>query len=84
MVDSIKPSSPTLPIRRDQTTQGTESHGDDKYGPFTPAGPPLRERRLTPDRRKNQKLVPRSIYELRSGKDRRRSDGRHPSIEIEV
>lgn len=88
MVDSIRPTHPSMPspsARRDQSTHSVESHNEQKQhqSPSIP-NKPVKERRKNPDRRKNEGKLSRHIYELRSGKDRRKSDGNHPSIEIDV
>lgn len=84
MVDSIKPTTPTVPIRRDQNAQAVESHGDEKQNQQPVPNRPTKERRKNPDRRKNEGEMPRAIYEMRSGKDRRKGEGNSPSIEIDV
>ncbi|SMF31578.1 hypothetical protein SAMN02745866_02087 [Alteromonadaceae bacterium Bs31] len=88
MVDSIRPTHPSMPsssARRDQSTHSVESHTDQKQhqNPVIPKKP-VKERRKNSDRRRNERDVPRAIYELRSGKDRRKGDGNHPTIEIDV
>jgi len=62
-----------------------ESHTDDKQHqqPQTQQVKTGKERRRREDRRKT-KNPKWPFYEMRSGKDRRKNDGDHPSIEIEV
>jgi len=88
MVDSIKPTHPALrsgsSTRQNQRAPSVEPHNDEKQDRvYLPKKPPV-ERRRKRDRRKGRSSAPRAIYELRSGKDRRKNDKNHPSIEIEI
>lgn len=87
MVDSIKPTHPSIPAsttRRDQSTQSVETHSDEKQARQQIPVRPKVERRKNPDRRNNEGKIPRAIYEQRSGRDRRKNNPGQPSIEIEV
>lgn len=89
MVDAIKPTHPSIPdsstIRREQQgPKSVEPHNDEKQSKKPPPKRPLKERRNNADRRNRRNSASRQIYELRSGKDRRKSDPGHPFIEIDV
>ena len=88
MVDSIKPTHSTIPSRsasrKEQNSPPVESHGDKKQ-PKQPVPPKaVKERRKHSDRREREQTGSRAVYELRSGKVRRKNDRGHPSIEIDV
>ena len=85
MVDSIKPTYRPIPVlnptsRRDQTTQGVETHTDEKR-----VNTKLwrgRDRRKNPDRRNEHGNRP--VYESRSSRGRRASDIGTPRIDIDA
>lgn len=84
MVDSIRPTQPSLPLKnatdRVQESNNVETHTDEKSGE---AYYVTRDRRGKKDRRQGRGGQ-RSVYDMRSGKGRRKDDPGQPAIEIKV
>ena len=82
MVDSIKPTYRSVPLNNQgkktvEAPEGSQGAGDDAHQLGTP--PPLRDRRKKRDRRQNQRDS-RPVYDMRSGRGRRKTDRGHPTI----
>lgn len=84
MVDSIRPIYRSLPVKnttgRVQEAPEVQTHSEDAASEEFVYS---RERRQRKDRR-DKGGNPRSVYDLRSGRGRRKEDGGQPHIEIKV
>lgn len=84
MVDSIRHTPRSIPLKntteRVQESNNVETHTDEKSGE---AYIVTRDRRGKKDRRQTRRDQ-RVVYDMRSGKGRRKDDPGQPNIEIKV
>lgn len=85
MIDRIPPSHKPMPTgstgNKVKESGPVETHSEDKEAaPYIVDQPDRRKNRDRRDRGEDS----RSLYELRSGRDRRKGHGGNPTIEIKV